>query len=91
MALNDAIQRLVTEVATQMQQTADALSGVQEALDNLQASESEKEALQAALDEATATNQNAADTINAQADILASDNPAEEPPVEEPTEEQPEV
>ena len=85
MALNDAIQRLTTEVATQMQQTADALSQVQQAVNDLQVSQEERDTLQTALDEAAASNQAAADAVNAQADILASDNPEEEP-VETPDE-----
>lgn len=85
MALNEAVNRLTAEVTTQMQQTADALNGLQEAVDNLSASQAEKEALQAALDQAVASNESAAAAINAQSDVLASDNPpAPEEPEPEP-------
>lgn len=79
MALNAALERLGNEVTTQLQQTADALARVQEAVDAAAVSDAEKADLQAALDEAVATNQSATEAINAQADALAADNPVEEP------------
>lgn len=82
MALNAAVQRLTDEVTLQLQQTADALAQVQDAVDAAAVSASEKAALQAALDEATATNQAATEAINAQADALASDNPVAEEPTD---------
>ena len=89
MELTAATQRLTTEVTTQLQQTADALAALQDAVTSLQTSEQEKAELQARLDEALASNANAVEAINAQADALASDNPVVEEPVEEPVEEHP--
>ena len=83
-ALTDALGRLQTEVSQQLQQTADALAGLQTAVDNLAVSEQEKAALQAALDEATAANEQAVAGINAQSDALASDDPSEPDPEPEP-------
>lgn len=68
--------RLTEEVTQQMQQTADALASVQAAVDNLGLSEAKVAELQAALDEAVASNSTLQQAVQANIDTLASDDPA---------------
>lgn len=73
-ALEDAVTRIVTASQTEFNQLQTALANVQNAVDNLNASEAEKAALQAALDEANAAAGNAVSALDAASAQLESDD-----------------